>query len=233
VGPATRTADERRERLASSRLYFVVEAQPQGRDAEALLRAALENGVDIVQLRDPSLDDEGILRTAREFRRLCDEHDALFILNDRPDLAVRCGADGVHLGQDDMPVREAREIVGPDPLIGLSTHSPEQIEAAEGADQISVGPVWATPTKPGRPATGLELIHRAARTAPVPFFAIGGIDSSNVADVVRAGAERVVVVRAIRDAEDPGAAARALRAALPQAQGDGGSAQVTTSGTRG
>jgi thiamine-phosphate pyrophosphorylase len=194
-----------------ARLYLVLD----GRDPELVLAAALASGVDLVQLRDKELGDDDLVETARIFRRVADEHGALFVLNDRPDLVAACRADGVHVGQEDTPVAEARRIVGPGKLIGLSTHSPEQIAAAEGVDYISVGPVWETPTKPGRPAVGLELVAEAARTAPFPFFAIGGIDESNVDEVVAAGATRIAVVRAIRDAADPGAAARALRSALP------------------
>ena len=194
-----------------ARLYLVLD----GRDPEPVLTAALDNGVDLVQLRDKELGDDELVETARTFRRVADEHGALFVLNDRPDLVAACHADGVHVGQEDTPVAEARRIIGPGKLIGLSTHSPEQIAAAEGVDYISVGPVWETPTKPGRPAVGLELVGEAARTARVPFFAIGGIDETNVRAVVAAGATRIAVVRAIRDAADPGAAARALRSALP------------------
>jgi thiamine-phosphate pyrophosphorylase len=133
-----------------------------------------------------------------------------------------CGADGVHVGQDDMPVAEARRVAGGDVLVGLSTHSPEQLDAALAsgeADQLSVGPVWETPTKEGRPAAGLDYVRHAAQVAADrPWFAIGGIDLGNVREVIEAGASRVVVVRAIRDAADPGAAAAALRAALEEAE---------------
>jgi thiamine-phosphate pyrophosphorylase len=139
----------------------------------------------------------------------------LLWINDRPDLALACQADGVHVGQDDDAVAAVREQVGDDVLIGLSTHSPDQLEAGidAGADQLSVGPVWETPTKPGRPAAGLDYVrHAAGRRPPVPWFAIGGIDHDNAGEVARAGAERIVVVRAVRDAADPGAAATELRA---------------------
>ena len=204
---------DRRERLRRARLYLVVEAT-----AEPVLGPALRGGVDMVQLRDKAAPDEEILRAAAVFRALCHEHGALFWLNDRPDLVRAAGADGVHLGQDDMPVAEAREQLGPDLLIGLSTHSPEQFDTAlaSEADQLSVGPVWETPTKAGRPAAGLDYVrHAAEHGGEAPWFAIGGIDAANVAEVVGAGARRVVVVRAIRDAADPEAAARSLRAALP------------------
>jgi thiamine-phosphate pyrophosphorylase len=183
-----------------------------------LLAAALAGGVDMVQLRDKSASDGELVAAARTFRAACDEHDALFWLNDRPDLVAECEADGVHVGQDDAPVAEVRRQVGPDVLVGLSTHSPEQFDAAlrSEADQLSVGPVWETPTKEGRPAAGLAFVRHAALSgAERPWFAIGGIDSGNVAEVVAAGATRIVVVRAIRDAADPRAAAAALRAALP------------------
>jgi thiamine-phosphate pyrophosphorylase len=211
----------RRERLRTARLYFVCEAMPGGREPEPLLRAALSGGVDIVQLREKALGRDEIERSAQTFRRLCDTYSALFIVNDDPYLAQSCDADGVHLGQDDMPVEEAREILGPETIIGLSTHSKEQLAAAGGMsssiDYVSVGPVWETPTKAGRPGVGLELVERAAADAPHPFFAIGGIDTANAAEVVAAGAHRLGVVRAIRDADDPAAVAEALRGALTAA----------------
>jgi len=210
--------DSRRERLARARLYFVTDVQP---GLEELLAAALAGGVDMVQLRDKRASDAELARAAAVFRRLCDEHGALFWLNDRPDLVEACGADGVHVGQDDMPMRDARAAVGEEILVGLSTHSPAQLHraVAEGiADQLSVGPVWETPTKEGRPAAGLPYVRHAARVAgDRPWFAIGGIDLDNVRDVIEAGASRIVVVRAVRDADDPGAVARALRAALEEA----------------
>jgi thiamine-phosphate pyrophosphorylase len=201
-----------RERLRRARLYLVVEAA-----AEPVLGPALRGGVDMVQLRDKDAGDEELLRAAARFRTICEEHGALFWLNDRPDLALEAGADGVHVGQDDKPVDEVRSLVGPDVLIGLSTHSPAQFDAAlrSGADQLSVGPVWETPTKAGRPAAGLEYVRYAAEHGgDVPWFAIGGIDLDNVGEVVAAGARRVVVVRAIRDADRPEQAARVLHEAL-------------------
>jgi thiamine-phosphate pyrophosphorylase len=204
---------EARERLRRARLYLVADAA-----AEHVLGPALRGGVDMVQLRDKNADDETIRRAAARFRSVCDEYGALFWLNDRPDLALECGADGVHVGQEDDPVAEVRERVGSDLLIGLSTHSPEQFDAAlrSEADQLSVGPVWETPTKEGRPAAGLDYVRYAAEHGGErPWFAIGGIDAGNLAEVVAAGARRVVVLRAIRDASDPQAAARALAAGLP------------------
>jgi thiamine-phosphate pyrophosphorylase len=237
----------RRERLRTARLYFVCEARPAGRDPEALLQAALGGGVDIVQLREKELGREEIQRSAQTFRRLCDTYSALFIVNDDPFLARTCNADGVHVGQDDMPVEEAREILGPDMIIGLSTHSKEQLAASGGVpvqadqgrrergvlrtratedadmrragassavDYVSVGPIWETPTKEGRPGVGLGLVEHAAAEAPHPFFAIGGIAPGNAGNVVAAGAQRLGVVRAIRDAEQPTAVAEELRSAL-------------------
>jgi thiamine-phosphate pyrophosphorylase len=193
--------------LEDARLYLItgIPAEP-----ERLLAAAFAGGVDVVQLREKDADDDAIVRAGRVFRRLADEAGALFVVNDRPDLALRCEADGVHVGQDDLAVAKVRELVG-DLIVGLSTHSPEQIRAADGVDYIGVGPVYATPTKAGRAPVGLELVREAARSATVPWFAIGGIDESTIAEVVAAGATRVAVVRAIRDAADPAAAARALK----------------------
>jgi thiamine-phosphate pyrophosphorylase len=216
VDPALRL-----RRLERARLYFVCDAQPGGANPGPLLEAALRGGADMVQLREKSPRcAEELIAFADPFRRVAQAHDALFILNDRPDLVAATGADGVHVGQDDIPVADARAQAGPGALVGLSTHSPEQIDAACAAsgaarpDQISVGPVWETPTKEGRPATGLELVRYAAEHATVPWFAIGGIDPANVDEVVTAGAERAVVVRAVRDAANPEQVARRLRAAL-------------------
>ena len=203
---------EARERLRRARIYLVVEAA-----AQDVIAPALRGGVDMVQLRDKQADDETILRTAAAFRAHCDDHGALLWLNDRPDLARAAGADGIHVGQDDMPVAEARERAGPGTLIGLSTHAPDQFDAAleSGADQISVGPVWETPTKEGRPAAGLDYVGYAAEHGgDAPWFAIGGIDAGNVVEVAAAGASRIVVVRAIRDAADPEAEAARLKQAL-------------------
>jgi thiamine-phosphate pyrophosphorylase len=197
---------DRHARLNAARLYLVCDVQP-----DEFLHAALDGGVDIVQLRCKQAGDDQVLEAAARFARACAEHGALLIINDRPELAVAADVDGVHVGQDDIPVARAREVVGPDRLVGLSTHSRAQVDAADGADYIGVGPVYATPTKPGRPAVGLELVRYAAEHASVPFFAIGGIDRSNVAAVRAAGADRVAVVRALTDAADPRSAAIALR----------------------
>ena len=209
----------RRERLRTARLYFVCEARPVT-DLESLLRAALTGNADIVQLREKELGRGEIERAANTFRRIADTFSALFIVNDDPELARACDADGVHVGQDDVSAEEARELLGPDAIVGLSTHSEEQIAASADrpVDYISVGPIWETPTKEGRPGVGLELISHAAEHAPHPFFAIGGIDAGNAEEVVKAGAERLCVVRAVRDSADPEAAATALRQAFGTGQ---------------
>ena len=209
----------RRQRLRWARLYFVCDARPGGADPEALLNAAMAGGVGMIELRDREHPRAVIERSGQTCRRLANTYGALFIVNDDPHLAVELGADGVHVGQDDMDPAEARAVVGPDAIVGLSTHSREQIEAAaeQPVDYISVGPIWETPTKEGRPATGLELIRTAAEVAPRPWFAIGGIDPENVRQVVDAGAERLCVVRAIRDAGNPRQAAESLFAAVDPA----------------
>lgn len=213
---------EARERLNRARLYFVCDGRPAGGDPESILDAALRGGADLIQLREKSPRcAEELIALAEPFRRAADRHGALFFLNDHPELVGACGADGVHVGQEDTPVAAARELAGPGSLVGLSTHSPAQFDAAVAAtgnarpDQVSAGPVWETPTKEGRPAAGLDLIrHAAGAGAAIPWFAIGGIDATNVREVADVGATRIVVVRAIRDAADPEAAARDLRARL-------------------
>jgi thiamine-phosphate pyrophosphorylase len=224
---------ERRARLAAARLYLVCRPisdrpRPGGRGLADVLSAAIAGGVQIVQLRDKRLSVDELAPVARSACALCRRLGALFIVNDHPAVALEAGADGVHVGQDDMPVAQVRELVGPDMLIGLSTHTPAEIDAAlsaagdpnagaddpAGPDYIGVGPVHATPTKPGRPAVGLELVSYAATRARAPFFAIGGIDATNAASVIDAGARRLAVVRAIAEADDPERAARALRAVV-------------------
>jgi thiamine-phosphate pyrophosphorylase len=200
-------AAERRDRLAAARLYLVIDAAA----ARAVVPAALEGGVDLVQLRDKHASDDEIVHVGGELLALCEQHDALFFVNDRPDLAGACGAHGVHVGQDDEPVESVRRAVGPGMLIGLSTHSPEQVQAASNdpdVDYLGVGPVYATATKPGVEPVGLELVRYAEEHVGKPWFAIGGIDAERVAQV---GAGRIAVVRAIRDAGDPRAAAEMLR----------------------
>jgi thiamine-phosphate diphosphorylase len=208
-----------RERLRTARLYFVCDARPRGEDPEGLLRAALGGGVDIVQLREKELGRTEIERAGDTYRRVTDTYSALFIVNDDPDLARACDADGVHVGKAEE-VGAARELLGPDAIVGLSTHSEAEIDdAAElPVDYIAVGPIWETPTKPGRPAIGLEPISYAAEHASQPFFAIGGVSPLNAEEVVRAGAGRLCVVRAIRDAPNPNVAAETLRRAFAAAE---------------
>lgn len=209
---ARRLALRRASRLQSAGLYLVCD----GRD-DRFLEAGLRGGVDIVQLRLKEASEDEIVSTGRRFARVCAAHDALFILNDRPDLVADANADGVHVGQDDTSVGQARALIGPERLVGLSTHSRAQVDAAgaaEAPDYIGVGPVYATPTKPGRDAVGLDLVRYAAARAHIPFFAIGGIDEVTVGGVVAAGARRVAVVRALVGAPDPEATARSLRRAL-------------------
>jgi thiamine-phosphate pyrophosphorylase len=207
--------ERRRRRLAHARLYLVCDAAPGGRPLEDVLAPALRGGVDVFQLRCKDATDEEILAAAEVAREWCEVAGALFILNDRPDLVAAAGADGVHVGQDDVPVAEARRIAGPDVLVGLSTHTPEQVDAGcAEADYIGVGPVHSTPTKPGRPAVGLDLVTYAARHATVPWFAIGGVDEDTIVAVMTAGANRAAVVRAIAESPDPEGVARRLGTAL-------------------
>lgn len=220
--PATDLGSDRRARLADARLYLVCDSAPGGRALPEVLRPAIAGGVQVVQLRDKRLPDDELTAVANAARALCERLGALLIVNDRPLVAREVGADGAHVGQEDMPVAEVRELLGPDMLIGLSTHAPAEIDAASASaadgtplvDYIGVGPVHETPTKPGRPAAGLEPVRHAARSASVPFFAIGGLDAGNLSEVLAAGASRVVVLRAIAEAEDPESAARELRAQL-------------------
>lgn len=208
----------RQARLQDARLYLVADARRDRGDLEPFLGAVTGASVDIVQLRDKTATDDELRTAAEVFRRVCDEAGALFVLNDRPDLAAEVGADGVHVGQEDDHPDDVRRQVGPDLLIGRSTHSPAQIDEAadHDVDYIAVGPVHATPTKPGRTAVGLEPVRHAAAHATHPWFAIGGIAPATIGEVLDAGARRVVVVRAITQAADPGEATWALRRALAQ-----------------
>lgn len=206
--------DDRRARLRAARLYLVCDLRPGGRPLADVLAPALAGGVDVVQLRDKQAGRDELLAAAAIARDLCDGAGALLILNDHPELVQEAGADGCHVGQDDMQVPAARERAGADALVGQSTHFPDEVAGAGAADYIGVGPVHATPTKPGRHPVGVELVRFAAFHAPVPFFAIGGIDTANVRDVVAAGARRIAVVRAITEADDPRSAAEQLRAAV-------------------
>lgn len=203
----------RRERLTRSRLYLVLDARPRREDPRPLLESALRGGVDVVQLRDKKLADEVLVAAAEPFRIACEQHGALFVLNDRPDLVEACGADGAHVGRSDTPVMQARALVGTDRLLGLSVSTLDELEDVAGADYVGVT-AFATPTKEDAVAGGLNLVSAAAETLTVPWFAIGGVELANVAELARAGAPGVAVVRAIRDADDPEAAAQALRDAL-------------------
>lgn len=208
---------QRRERLARAHLYLVLEARPHGSDPAPLLEAALRGGVDVVQLRDKRLADDALVAAAQPFRSACARHGALFVLNDRPDLVAACDADGVHVGQEDMPLAEARDLAGPDRVVGLSATTVDELVG--DPDYWGVGAIFGTPTKPESAPGGLELVRLTAARLRVPWFAIGGIELENVQEVVAAGAPGVAVVRAIRDASDPEAAARALRAELMRRAG--------------
>lgn len=203
---------ERRERLARARLYVVSDAREKQGDLAEFLAEILDAGVDIIQLREKDAEVADLLRWGELFREAAARNGALFILNDRPDVALALDADGVHLGQEDLPVAEARAILGRGAILGLSTHSPEQWDAAPPeADYMCAGPVWETPTKPGRPAAGLDYVRYAAKSGESrPWFAIGGINETNLAQVQEAGASRIVVVRAVGDASEPGVAVRGL-----------------------
>jgi thiamine-phosphate pyrophosphorylase len=216
----------------AARLYLCTDARKDRGDFADFLDAAFAGGVDIIQLRDKTLEAAEELELLEILHSAARRHGRMWAVNDRADIASLSGAPVFHIGQKDLPVAAARTFLGEDSVIGLSTHSPEQVDAAvaawqgrRGLDYFCVGPVWATPTKPGRAAVGLDLVRHAAHAArtagpeggTVPWFAIGGIDLGNVEQVLQAGARRVVVVRAITDADDPADAARALLRALDAA----------------
>ncbi|MGV0850636.1 thiamine phosphate synthase [Mycolicibacterium phlei] len=215
-----------RERLATASLYLCTDARRERGDLAEFADAALAGGVDLIQLRDKGSPGEqrfGPLEARQELEALevladaARRHGALLAVNDRADIARAAGADVLHLGQDDLPLAVAREIVGAGPVIGRSTHDAAQVDTAieEPVDYFCVGPCWPTPTKPGRPAPGLDLVRYAAALDPAkPWFAIGGIDGERLPEVLAAGARRIVVVRAITAAEDPRAAAEQLKRSL-------------------
>jgi thiamine-phosphate pyrophosphorylase len=214
------------ERLATASLYLCTDARRERGDLAEFAEAALSAGVDLIQLRDKGSPGEqrfGPLEARQELDALAvlgdaaRRHGALLMVNDRADIARAAGADGLHLGQDDLPLLLARDILGTGRIVGRSTHDRRQAQTAlaEQVDYFCVGPCWPTPTKPGRPAPGLDLVREVAAWRPAkPWFAIGGIDEQRLPEVLAAGAERVVVVRAITGAEDPQAAAQRLKAAL-------------------
>jgi thiamine-phosphate pyrophosphorylase len=203
-------------RLAGRRLYLCTGDRG---DLVPFLAACVRGGVDVVQLRDKQLDALPLLRRAEAAIAVCRQSGVPFILNDRPDLALACGADGVHVGQADAPPWLARAVLGPDALVGRSTHAPAELLAAaeEPVDYVSAGPVNPTPTKPGRPGTGLGYLEEAARCAAVPWFVTGGVTPATVAEMAAAGARRFVVVRYLTEADDPEARARELAEAIDTA----------------
>lgn len=202
--------------LAGRRLYLCTPDRP---DLETFVDACIRGGVDVVQLREKHLDDDALVARARVVREVCRSHGVPFIVNDRPDLAVAAGADGVHVGQEDASPAEARAAVGATGIVGLSTHQPAELDAAGRAPvaYLSAGPVVQTPTKPGRPGTGLEYVTYAATHAKVPWFVTGGASPDTVPAMVEAGASRFVVVRWLTESEDPAGSARQLRDAIDRA----------------
>ena len=211
-------ANDLRARLADARLYLCTDARRSQGDLAPFLDAVLGAGVDIVQLREKGLEAGEEIALLEVFAAACRRHGRLLAVNDRADVALAAGADVLHLGQDDLPVPVARQILGSGPLIGRSSHSPAQADAAAAepdVDYFCAGPVWTTPTKPGRPATGPGLLaHVADHDLARPWFAIGGISLARLDEVLAAGATRVVVVRAITEADDPAAAVKSFASRL-------------------
>ncbi len=217
---------DRRSRLQTARLYLCTDARRERGDLAEFANAVLAGGVDVIQLRDKGspgeqrfgpLEARGELAAVEILTEVARRHGALVAVNDRADIARAAEADVLHLGQDDLPLAVAREIVGPDTVIGRSTHESGEAARAlmEDVDYFCVGPCWPTPTKPGRPAPGLDLVRTVtSMNSDKPWFAIGGIDEQRLGEVLQAGARRIVVVRAITEAADPGAAAQRLSAAL-------------------
>jgi thiamine-phosphate pyrophosphorylase len=201
-------------RLADVRLYLIMDANPRV-PLPQFLDAAIDGGVGMVQLREKRMDDAALLTLALQCAQTCRRRGVPFIVNDRADIALASGADGVHVGHDDLPPSAVRALIGPKRIIGVSTHTREQVDAARGvADYIGVGPIHETPTKPGRPAVGSALVRYAATHAPPPCFAIGGLNPTNVGDVLAAGGLAVSVHRWITGSDDPARAAREMLAAM-------------------
>jgi len=202
--------------MAGRRLYLCTPDRP---DLERFVSACIAGGVDVVQLREKQLTDRELLARAALVRRACAEHDVPFVLNDRPDLALAAGADGVHVGQDDVPPAVARQILGAGAIVGLSTHAPADLLASldQPVDYVSAGPVAPTPTKPGRPGVGIGYVRFAVEHTQRPVWITGGASPTTVASMVGAGARHVVVVRWLTEAADPESAARQLRRAIDEA----------------
>ncbi len=192
----------RLEQLTSASLYLVTSPSE---NLISIVEAALKGGLTLVQYRDKNTDDLIRLQNAQKLCQLCHDYGALFLINDRVDLAIAVNADGIHLGQQDLPIAIARQMLGPQKIIGRSTTNPQEmaLAIAEGADYLGVGPVYETPTKAGKAAVGLDYVSYAAKNSPIPWFAIGGIDSENLEDVIKAGAKQVAIVRAIMQSEKP------------------------------
>lgn len=209
-----------RRLLADRSLYLCTGDRP---DLEWFLSACIEGGVDVVQLRDKMLDARPLVERGKLAARVCADHGVPFIMNDRPDLALEVGADGVHVGQDDASPALARRILGPDVIVGLSTHAPAEVDAsvAEPVDYVSAGPVEPTPTKEGRPGTGIGYVGYAVERARRPVFITGGVTPQTIPGLAAAGAECFVVVRFLTESDDPGGSARALRQAIDVAVGEG------------
>jgi thiamine-phosphate pyrophosphorylase len=211
-------------RFGDRRLYLCTPDRP---DLAGFVAACISGGVDVVQLRDKHLEARALVARARVVRDVCRDRGVPFVLNDRPDLALEVGADGVHVGQEDAPAVLARRILGPDRIIGLSTHHPSELSdaTAEPVDYVSAGPIVATPTKPGRLGTGIEYVHYVARIArawpgrdePMPFYVTGGVTPQVVRTIARAGGRRFVVVRYLTESDNPLAAAHRLRSAIDEA----------------
>jgi thiamine-phosphate pyrophosphorylase len=201
-------------------LYAVTLPPPAGQTYHQMVEAACKGGADAVQLRDKSLSAKDLIRLAKDLQSICDRYGAFFLLNDRVDVVLAAGVDGVHLGQEDVPARFVRDLLGHRKILGVSCHSTAQALAAhgDGADYVSCGPLFATPTKPGRPAVGTDLIKQYKQMVRVPFVAIGGVDESNVESIIRMGTDRVAVVRAIFGASDIEAATRQLKEKILKAK---------------